>query len=66
MRSSLSRMTPKRETTPEEIEELRKLAWQRQGVIAIRIDDDRLPWVDREYLRTVAEKLYGKRTEGGR
>ncbi len=34
--------------------------WQEQGLLAIAIDDDRLTWPERELVRQLGEKLYGK------
>jgi len=37
--------------------------WRDQGVLAIAVDDDRLTWPERELVRQLGEKLYGKRPE---
>jgi hypothetical protein len=36
--------------------------WLEQGVLAVSIEDDRLTWPERELVRQLGEKLYGKRT----
>jgi hypothetical protein len=38
--------------------------WKEQGLLAVAIDDDRLTWPERELIRQLGEKLYGKRPEG--
>ena len=38
--------------------------WNEQGLLAIAIDDDRLTWPERELVRHLGEKLYGKRPAG--
>ncbi len=35
--------------------------WKEQGLLAVAIDDDRLTWPERELVRQLGEKLYGKR-----
>ena len=37
--------------------------WQEQGVLAVSVDDDRLTWPERELVRQLGERLYGKRQE---
>jgi hypothetical protein len=36
-------------------------ARDRQGVLAVSIDDERLSWPERELVRQLGEKLYGPR-----
>ena len=35
--------------------------WKEQGLLAVAVDDDRLTWPERELVRQLGEKLYGKR-----
>ena len=44
-------------------DEVKRDGWSDQGVLAIAVDDDRLSWPERELVRQLGEKLYGKRTE---
>jgi hypothetical protein len=37
--------------------------WREQGVLAVAVDDERLTWPERELVRQLGEKLYGKREE---
>jgi len=34
-------------------------------VLAVALDDDRLTWPERELVRQLGEKLYGKRPQDG-
>ncbi len=36
--------------------------WLEQGVLAVSIEDHRLSWPERELVRQLGEKLYGKRS----
>ena len=37
--------------------------WKEHGLLAVAVDDDRLTWPERELVRQLGEKLYGKRPE---
>jgi hypothetical protein len=37
--------------------------WHEQGLLAVSIADERLTWPERELVRQLGEKLYGKREE---
>lgn len=34
--------------------------WNRHGILVVSENDDRLTWVERELVRNLGEKLYGK------
>lgn len=37
--------------------------WQEQGVLAVSADDERLTWPERELVRQLGERLYGRRKD---
>ena len=37
--------------------------WHEQHVLAVSVDDHRLTWPERELVRQLGERLYGKRQE---
>jgi len=48
-------------------DDVKRDGWRDQGVLAVSVEDDRLTWPERELVRQLGEKLYGKRdTEGAR
>ena len=47
-------------TSPEHI---KRNGWRDQNILVVSADDDRLSWSEREMLRQIGEKLYGKRKE---
>lgn len=59
MRSSL-RNLPSPPTAPEELAELRRAAWQRQGVPSFDLTTVTDEWT-RQVIINEAEKQYGKR-----
>ena len=45
-------------------DQVKREGWKEQGVLAVAVDDHRLTWPERELIRQIGEKLYGKRPEG--
>jgi hypothetical protein len=41
-------------------ERVRREGWKEQGLFAVMIDDARLTWPERELVRQLGERLYGK------
>ena len=50
-------------TDPPHPEQVKRDGWHEQGLLAVSVDDDRLTWPERELVRQLGEKLYGKREE---
>jgi hypothetical protein len=44
-------------------EQVKREGWQDQGVLVVSEDDRRLNWPERELVRQLGVKLYGKRKE---
>ena len=42
-------------------DQVKREGWKEQGVLAVSLDDQRLTWPERELVRQLGEKLYGKR-----
>jgi hypothetical protein len=47
-------------------DEVKRDGWREQGLLAVAVDDDRLTWPERELVRQLGEKLYGKREREAR
>ena len=45
-------------------DQIKREGWKEQGVLAVAVDDLRLTWPERELIRQLGEKLYGKRPKG--
>lgn len=41
-------------------EMVKRQGWRELGVLAVAVDDDRLTWPEREMVRQLGEKLYGR------
>lgn len=47
-------------------ETIKRDGWRDQNILVVSADDDRLTWPERELVRQIGEKLYGKREEAPR
>jgi hypothetical protein len=62
LRSDLGHLQPKRIDAEAE----KRVGWRRHGVLVVAEQDPRLSWPERELVRQLGVKLYGKRSEAGR
>ena len=51
------------ERTPPE--QVKRDGWREQGILVIAENDHRLTWPERELVRQLGAKLYGKRQDAG-
>ena len=42
-------------------DEIKRNGWRDQEILVVSIDDHRLSWPEREFIRQIGEKLYGNR-----
>lgn len=56
-RCPLGRLQPE----PVDIEALKQRGWRDQHVLVVNESDGRLDFVEREFVRRIGERLYGKR-----
>jgi hypothetical protein len=42
---------------------IKRDGWREQGILVVAENDQRLTWPEREVVRQLGEKLYGKREE---
>ena len=64
-RSCLARCQPRTAPSDEDLLTMRRAAWRTQGVVVLRPDDVRDDWT-RQALINEANRLYGRRSGGGR
>lgn len=43
---------------------IQREGWHELGVLTVAIDDERLSWPEREIIRQLGDKLYGRREPG--
>jgi len=46
-------------------DQVKREGWKEQGLLAVALDDQRLTWPERELVRQLGERLYGKRLQDG-
>jgi len=61
-RSPLARHLP--EST--DLEAVKRDGWRGQHILVVAEADDRLDFVEREFIRRLGERLYGESRKGGR
>jgi hypothetical protein len=44
-------------------DQVKRDGWREQGVLAVAVDDERLSWPERELVRQLGQRLYGRRAE---
>ena len=44
-------------------DQVKREGWKEQGMLAVSLDDQRLTWPERELVRQLGEKLYGRRAD---
>ncbi len=42
-------------------EEIKRDGWREQGLLVVSAEDQRLTWPERELIRQLGERLYGRR-----
>ncbi len=60
-RSSLGRHQP----TPIDPEAEKRRGWRAHGILVVSEQDPRLTWPERELVRQLGAKLYGRRKDAG-
>jgi hypothetical protein len=63
--SCLARSQPRTACSDEDLLSMRRAAWRQQGVVVLRPEDVRDDWT-RQALVNEANRLYGRRSGGGR
>lgn len=47
---------------PMDVDHVKRHGWQQDGILVVALDDPRLNMIEREFVRTTGEKLYGHRS----
>lgn len=55
-----------RSPEPSETEAIKRYGWRDQGVLVVSADDNRLTWPERELVRQIGSRLYGRTPPGDR
>lgn len=52
--SPLGKMQP----TKIDLEKVKKDGWKNDGILVIKIDDERLNWTEKELIKQIGNKIY--------
>jgi hypothetical protein len=55
-RCPLGKLQPQ---TPD-VEAIKREGWREQGILVVSTEDTRLDWMEKQLLRQIAERLYGR------
>ena len=53
-----------RGTSREDTEAIKREGWRDQRILVVAANDDRLDFVEREFIRQLGERLYGEKRRG--
>lgn len=56
-RSPLGKYMP----TSMDTDRIKREAWHDDGILVVNLDDDRLDMIQREFVKQIGEKLFGKK-----
>jgi hypothetical protein len=45
------------------LEKVKEEGWREMGLLAVSVDDQGLNWPEREFIRQIGERLYGRKRE---
>ncbi len=48
------------QTPPIDTEAIKRDGWQKHQILVVALDDDRLGMIDREFVKQIGNRLYGK------
>lgn len=58
-RCPLARIQPQQ----PDVEAVKREGWQEQGILVVALDDERLDFLERELVRRIGTRLYGRKGE---
>jgi hypothetical protein len=59
-RCPLGRLQP----TRPDVDAIKRDGWRDQGILVVSLDDERLDWIERELVKRIGERLYGRQGDG--
>jgi len=57
--SPLGKMQP----TKIDLEKVKKEGWNKEGILVVKIDDERLSWPEKEIIKQIRNKIYNSRNK---
>ena len=57
--SQLGKMQP----TKIDLEKVKKEGWNKEGILVVKIDDERLSWPEKEIIKQIGNKIYNSKNK---
>lgn len=57
--SPLGKMQP----TKIDLEKIKKEGWNKEGILVVKIDDERLSWPEKEIIKQIGNKIYNSKNK---
>ena len=57
--SPLGKMQP----TKVDLEKVKKEGWNKEGILVVKIDDERLSWPEKEIIKQIGNKIYNSKNK---
>ena len=57
--SPLGRIQP----TKIDLEKVKKEGWNKEGILVVKIDDERLSWPEKEIIKQIGNKIYNSKNK---
>ena len=54
LKSNLGRMQPKQ----IDAEKIKREGWNHDGILVVKVDDERLSWPEKELIKQIGDKIY--------
>ena len=57
--SPLGKMQP----TKIDLEKVKKEGWNKEGILVVKIDDEKLSWPEKEIIKQIGNKIYNSKNK---
>ena len=57
--STLGKIQP----TKIDLEKVKKEGWNKEGILVVKIDDERLSWPEKEIIKQIGNKIYNSKNK---
>ncbi len=49
--------------TKIDLEKVKKEGWNKEGILVVKIDDERLSWPEKEIIKQIGNKIYNSKND---
>ena len=51
------------QATKIDLEKVKKEGWNKEGILVVKIDDERLSWPEKEIIKQIGNKIYNSKNK---